>query len=156
MINLPEKILHGTIPSAGRCEFTVTFFGKNILCFIEFKQTLPTNTPDHSDVVAQVIAEMDGADMHNRENQYDGCPIIATLTDGYSFEFYLANFKMWPIHRGVGGVEHGIYSDLDKNYRISIPKSERSPDDLPRLKTVSELIFDTFLYTYTARIISHI
>jgi len=74
MINLPEKILQGTILSAGRCKFTVTFFSKNILCFIEFKETLPTNAPAHSDVVAQVIAEMDGADTHNRENQYDGCP----------------------------------------------------------------------------------
>ena len=113
-----EKILHGTIASSGRCEFTVTFFGKNILCFIEFNETLPTNALAHSNVLAQVIAEMDGADTHNWDNQYDGCPIHAILTDGYSFEFYLADFKMRTIHRGIGGVEHGIYPDLEKNYDV--------------------------------------
>jgi hypothetical protein len=59
---------------------------------------------------------------------------------------------MWTIHRGIGTIENGIYPHLDKNYRMFIPPSERSPDYLPRLKTVSELIFDIFLSAYTSAI----
>jgi hypothetical protein len=103
MTDLPEKVLHPNIASTGRCEVMLTFFGKNILCFMEFKETPPTDAERYSDVVAQGIAEMDGADTHNGDKEYDGCTIHSMLTDGYSFEFYRCDFKMWTIHRRIWG-----------------------------------------------------
>ena len=142
MTNLPEQLLKGQIGNSGRCEFTVSFHGRLILCFIEFKHTLPTGAAAHSDVIAQVIAEMDGADTFNQVEEYDGMPIHAILTDGTNFEFYCSNFKHWTVHRGIGRLEEGI--SFDNQHRISLPASERAPDYLAKFKNVVEIIFDTF------------
>jgi hypothetical protein len=61
MSNLPEQSLKDQIGNSGRCGFTVTFHGRLILCFIELKHIiLLMETTTHSDVIAQVIAEMAG------------------------------------------------------------------------------------------------
>ena len=94
MTNLPEQLLHGTIGRSGPCEFTVSLYnGTMILCFIEFKDKLPLNASEHSDIVAQVIAEMDGADTFNKTQEFDGMKMQAILTDGLSYVFYQCTFK---------------------------------------------------------------
>src|ERR1700737_2592348 len=70
-----------------------------------------------------------------------------------SYEFYRCTFKNWSLYRGVALPERGIVGDPGKEYRISLPASERAPDYLVKLKTVTELIFDTFLTAYTVGII---
>jgi hypothetical protein len=147
LVNIPEHKLVGQLGSSGRCEFTISFHSLLVLCFIEYKQGLRHGGVGlHSDIVAQVIAEMDGADTHNQSEEMDGICIQAILTDGVIFEFYTGNFKHWTMHRGVGYVEEGIPYDGD--HRIALPESEKAVDYLAKLKVVVEIIFNTFLIAY--------
>lgn len=136
----------GQIGSSGRCEFTIAFHNLLVLCFVEYKQGLPTGVEAHSDVVAQIIAEMDGADTFNQNGEMDGIRIQAILTDGVIFEFYAGNFKYWTIHGGIGLVEEGI--PYEGGYQITLPQSEKAPDYLAKLKVVVEVVFDSFLTSY--------
>jgi hypothetical protein len=144
LTNLPERLV-GQIGSSGRCEFTIAFHNLLVLCFLEYEQGLPTGVEAHSDVVAQIIAEMDGADIFNQNGEMDGIRIQAILTDGVIFEFYAGNFKEWTIHRGIGLVEGIPY---EGGYQIMLPRSEKVPDYLAKLKVVVEVVFDSFLTSY--------
>jgi hypothetical protein len=62
LINLPERTLKGWITTSGRCEFLVTLLGMVMFLFIEVKDTLKGGSTKHSDLVAQVLAEADGAE----------------------------------------------------------------------------------------------
>lgn len=143
LTNLPEPRLVGQIGSSGRCEFTIAFHNLLVLCFVEYEQGLPTGVEAHSDVVAQIIAEMDGADTFNQNGEIDGIRIQAILTDGVIFEFYAGDFKDWTIHREIGLVEEGI--PYEGGYQITLPQSEKAPDYLAKLKVVVEVVFDSFL-----------
>jgi hypothetical protein len=86
-----------------------------------------------------------GADTFNSARGFNGIPIKAILTDGDSWEFYTLNFNHWTVERGVGTAAEGFAWNRD--YRITIPASERAPDYIFRLKTgtkgmkVTALIF---------------
>jgi hypothetical protein len=153
LTNLPEHLLQGTISKSGRCEYTITFYGRLMLLFIEYKTSLEGNPDSHSDVVAQCIAEADGAATFNETRGFDGFPIHAILTDGRDFEFYHVDFSSYTATRGVPSVEAGITS-LDPD-RITLPHTERAPDWLPTLKVVIEVVFDTFLQSYISGIEAH-
>ena len=145
-------MLKGQIGNSGRCEFTVSFHERLILCVVEFKHTLPTGAATHSDVIAQVIAEMDGADMFTKLRNMTACLFMLFLPTEPNFEFYFNNFKHWTVHRGIGQLDEGIA--FDNQHRISLPSSERAPDYLAKFKTVVEIIFDTFLQAYIVGILS--
>ena len=147
LTNLPEHLLKGGLAARGKCEFTITFNGRMMLLFIELKHTLMTTHAGHSDVIAQVMAEADGADCFNKCHEFDGIPIHCILTDGISFEFYFLTFHNWVVLRGVGKAENGI-SWVNPYGRISLPASERSPDYVGQLKIILEIVFDTFLQSY--------
>ncbi len=146
LTNIPERKLVGQLGNSGRCEFTISFHNLLVLCFVEYKQGLRHGPDVYSDIVAQVIAEMDGADTHNQSGEMDGICIHAILTDGVTFEFFKANFKHWTMHRGLGYLDEGV--PYDGGYRISLPDAERAVDYLAKLKVVVEIIFDTFLTSY--------
>jgi hypothetical protein len=95
---------------------------------------------------AQVIAEADGADLFNQIKESDGIAIHAILTDGQVFEFFVINFYDWKMLRGVGIPIEAI--PWQNSYQICLPPSERSPDYLPTLKQIIEVIFDTFIMAY--------
>lgn len=146
LVNQPGHLLKEQLAGTGRCEFTITFNGRSLLLFIELKQSLSVHTSQLSNIIAQVIAEADGADTFNHQNEFDGIPIHVILTDGVEYQFYRIDFSRWSIVRGVGSVEMGISWPSD--YGICLPPSERSPDYLAQLKTVIEIVFDTFLQSY--------
>ena len=100
-----------------------------MLLFIELKQSLNLHASQLSDIVAQIIAEADGADTFNHLKEYDGIPIHIILTDGVEYQFYCIDFSRWVIVRGVGSAEMGIL--WPRKYGICLPSSERSPDYLP-------------------------
>ena len=156
LTNMPEHLLTGQIANSGRCEFTIGFKGRLMLLFIELKHELSKNDKHHSDVIAQVIAETDGADTSNSSNEFDGFPIHAILTDGLSFEFYVVSFHHWTVHRGTGGVDMGIKPWQGNKSRISLPPDEQSPDYLPQLKIIIELLFDTFVQAYLYGIVAQL
>jgi len=101
-------MLRGRIAGSGRCEFTNIFHGRLTLVFIELKESLTKNPQIHSDIVVQVMAEADGANLFNENYNFDGIPIRAILTDGVEFEFYFLDFKIWSVLQGVGSPEAGI------------------------------------------------
>jgi hypothetical protein len=146
LINLPEHLLKGQISNSGRCEYTITFYGKLMLLFIEYKRSFEGDPTSHSDIVAQCIAEADGADSYNQAREYDGIPIHAILTDGRDFEFYQIDFTSWTALRGMGTVEEGI--PWHDPYRITLPHTERASDYLAIFKVIVEVIFDTFVQSY--------
>lgn len=117
-----------------------------------FYTSLPTGTVAHSNVIAQVLAEMDSADTYNQLEEYDGMPIQAVLTDGIHFEFYCASFKYWDVRRGMAKMEEGF--PFMNATRLSLPASERAPDFLSKLKSITEAIFDTFIQAYITGIVS--
>lgn len=146
LLKLPEHTLKGRITTADRCEFSVTLQGVVMLLFIEFKDSLAGSDAKHSDVIAQIIAEADGADLFNQANESDGVAIHAILTDGRAFEFYVMDFCQWRVLRGVGSpVEAVPWIDP---HQICLPSSERAPDYIPLLKRLVEVIFDTILMAY--------
>ena len=146
LTNMPEHMFHGRIAGSGRCEFTITFHGRLTLLFIELKQSLSHNAQAHSKIVAQVMAEADGANLFNEEYRFDGIPIRAILTDSIDFEFYFFDFKAWSVQRGIGSAEAGI--PWHTYPRVSLPPSERASDYLAKLKIVTEVIFDEFIDSY--------
>ena len=146
LTNMPEHMFHGRIAGSGRCEFTITFHGRLTLLFIELKQSLTHNARVHSNIVAQVMAEADGANLFNEEYRFDGIPIRAILTDSVEFEFYFFDFKTWSVQRGIGSAEAGI--PWHTYPRVSLPPSERAPDYLAQLKVITEIIFDEFIDSY--------
>lgn len=150
LTNLPEHLLKGQISNSGRCEYTITFYGKLMLLFIEYKRSLEGEPASHSDIVAQCIAEADGADTYNQAREYDGIPINAILTDGRDFEFYRVDFVSWTALRGVGTAQEGI--PWQDPYRITLPHSERAPNYLAILKTIVEVVLDTFIQSYISGI----
>ena len=154
LTNLPEHLLHGTISKAGRCEYTITFYGRLTLLFIEYKTSLEGNPDSHSDIVAQCIAEADDADIYNETRGFDGFPIHVILTDGRDFEFYQVDFSTYTAKRGAPSFKAGIMSS--DPYRITLPHTERAPDWLPTLKVIIEVIFDTFLQSYISGIEAHL
>ena len=87
LTNIPQHMFHGRIAGNGRCKCTITFHGRLTLLFIELKQSLAHDAHEHSKIVAQVMAEADGANLFNEEYRFDGIPIRAILTDGIEFEF---------------------------------------------------------------------
>ena len=146
LINLPEHTLRGRITTSGRCEFSITLQGMIMLLFVEFKDSLAGSHEKHSNVIAQIIAEADGADLFNQIKECDGIAIHAILTDGQAFEFFMINFYHWKIMRGVGSPIEAI--PWQNGHQICLPPSERSPDYLPTLKQIIEVIFDTFITAY--------
>jgi hypothetical protein len=90
-------MLQGKRASNGRCEFTVSLDGFLLLLFIEFKTALPSGDKACSNVIAQVIAEADGANTFNMTCKLDGFPIYCILTDGKTFEFFTCYFKEWRL-----------------------------------------------------------
>lgn len=146
LINLPEHTLRGRITTSGRCQFSVTLLGMVMLLFIEVKDTLKGGPAKHSDLVAQVLAEADGADLFNKVNECDGIGIHAILTDGQRFEFYFVNFYEWRVMRGVGSAVEAV-PWIDGN-QLCLPSSERAPNFRSTLKCVVEVIFDTVLMSY--------
>ena len=150
LTNLPEHLLKGQVNNSGRREYTITFYGNLTLLFIVSKRSLEGEPASHSDIVAQCIAEADGADMSNHAREYDGIPINAILTDGRDFEFYRIDFTSWTALRGVGTAEEGI--PWQDPYRISLPHTERAPDYLPILKVIVEVVFDTFVQSFISGI----
>jgi hypothetical protein len=147
LTNMPEHLMKGQMASSGRCEFTVTFHGRLVLLFIELKHSLAVSNEDHADMVAQVLAEADGADTANQSKEFDGVPIHAILTDGIHYEFYWISFNSWTVFRGAGAMNEGITVYGDPG-RISLPNSERAPDYVGQLKIILEVLLDTFLQTY--------
>lgn len=156
LTNMPEHLLKGQIANSGRCEFTIGFNGRLMLLFIELKQELTNNHAQHSDIIAQVIGEADGADTSNCANEFDGFPIHAVLTDGIHYEFYLVSFHSWSIYRGTGEVDVGIRPWQTNKSRISLPPDEQSPEYRPQLKIIIELLFDTFLQAYLNGIVAQL
>lgn len=146
LINLPEHTLKGRITTSGRCEFSVTLQGMVMLLFIEFNESLAGSHEKHSNVIAQIIAEADGADLFNQINECDGIAIHAILTDGQAFEFFVINFYEWKIMRGVGSTIEAI--PWQNGHKICLPPSECSPDYLSTLKQIVEVILDTFIMAY--------
>jgi len=89
LTNLHEHTLKGRITMSGRCEFSIMLQGTIMLLFIEFKDSLSGSQELHSNLIAQVLAEADGADLFNQIRECDGVAIHAILTDGNNFEFFL-------------------------------------------------------------------
>src|SRR5208282_1420622 len=100
----------------------------------------------HSNVIAQIIAEADAADLFNQIKECDGIAIHAILTDGQTFEFFVINFCEWKIMRGVGSPIEAV--PWENGYQICLPPSERSPNYLSTLKQIIEVILDTFIMAY--------
>jgi hypothetical protein len=146
LVNLPEKLLKGTIGNSGKCEYTISLLGQTMVLFIEYKESLSTSDDRHSDVVAQVVAEADAGDLYNEMEEYGGLPIHAILTDGQHFEFYVMDFAVMGLWRGVGTADKGI--PFHDEHRISLPPSERDPHYVPQLKIIIEIIFDIFVQSY--------
>jgi len=146
LTNMPEHMLRGRIAESGRCDFTITFHGRLTLVFIKLKESVIQNPQIHSDIVAQVMADANGANLFNKNYNFDGIPIRAILTDGIGFEFYLFDFKIWSVLRGVGSPEAGI--TWQTYPRIALPTSEHSPNYLAQLKVITEVIFDEFIDSY--------
>jgi hypothetical protein len=121
-----------------------------MLLFIVCKRSLEREHASHSDIVAEVIAEADGADAYNQASEYDGIPINAILTDGRDFGFYRIDFASWTALRGVGTAEKGI--PWQGSYRITLPHTERDTNYLIILKVIVEVVFDTFLDSYISGI----
>lgn len=117
-----------------------------MLVFIEVKDTLKGGSAKHSDLVAQVLAEADGADLFNKVNECDGIGIHAILTDGQRFEFYSVNFYDCRVMRGVGSpVEAVPWID---GHQLCLPSSERAPNFRSALRCIVEVIFDTIIMAY--------
>jgi hypothetical protein len=146
LINLPEHTLQGLITTSGRCEFSVTLQGMVMLLFIEFKESLAGSHEKHSNLIAQIIAEADIADIFNQIKECDGTEAHAILTDGQAFEFFVINFYHWKIMRGVRSLVEAI--PWHNGHQISLPPSKRSSDYLPTLKQIIEVILDTFIAAY--------
>ena len=117
-----------------------------LILFIEFKDSLKGPPGKHSDVIAQLLAEADGADLFNQIHESDGIAIHAILTDGQAFEFYVVNFYDWKVMRGVGSPIEAI--PWIDGHQICLPSSERAPNYHSVLKCLIEVIFDTFLMAY--------
>lgn len=147
LTNMPEHLMKGQMASSGRCEFTITFHGRLVLLFIELKHSLAVSNENHANIIAQVLAEADGADTANQSKEFDGVPIHAILTDGVHYEFYWISFNSWTVYRGMGCVTEGI-TIYGEPGRISLPGSERAPDYVGQLKVIFEVLLDTFLQTY--------
>lgn len=146
LVNMPEHMLHGRMAGSRRCEFSITFHGRLTLLFIEVKHELSYNPREHSKMIAQVMAEADGAKLFNKEYQFDDIPIRAILTDGVGFEFYFFDFKTWSIQRGIGSPQAGI---PDHTYpRILLPIFETDRQYAIQLKVIVEVIFDEFIDSY--------
>jgi len=146
LVNLPEKLLHGTIETSGRCEYTISLLGQTMVLFIEYKESLEGTHDKHSDIIAQVIGEADAGDLYNELEEFGGLPIHAILTDGKIFEFYIVNFADMGLYRGIGTAEKGI--PFHEEHRIRLPPSERDPGYVPQLKIIVEVLFDIFLQSY--------
>jgi hypothetical protein len=102
LANLPEHMFHGRLAGSGRCVFTITFHGRLMLVFIELKQSLTHSPCAHSNVVAQIMAGADGANLFNEKYRFDGIPIKAILTDGVEFEFYFFDLRIGQYKEGLG------------------------------------------------------
>jgi hypothetical protein len=146
LMNLPDKLLKGVIETSGRCEYTISLLGPTMVLFIVLKDSLNGSDDKHSDVITQVIAETDAWDLYNELEEYGGLPLHAILTDGQNFEFYVMDFAVMGLYRGVGTAEKG--NPFHDDYRISLPPSERDPHYIPQLKIIVETIFDVFLQCY--------
>lgn len=144
--NMPEHMYHGTIAGSGRCEFSITFHGRLTLLFIEVKHKLSYNPQEHSKMVAQVMAEAGGANLFNKEYQFDDIPIRVILTDGMSFEFYFFDFKKWSVQRGIGSSQAGI--PRNDYGRILLPAAEDDHQYVMKLKVIVEVILDEFIDSY--------
>jgi hypothetical protein len=124
LLNLPEHTRKGRITTSGRYELSVTLLGMVMILFIEFKDMLKGSASKHSDVIAQILAEADGADLFNQIHESDGTAIHAILTDGQAFEFYVVNFYDWKVMRGVGSTIEAV--PWVDGHQICLPSSERA------------------------------
>ena len=70
-----------------------------MILFIELKESLKGSPSKHSDVIAQILAEADAADLFNQIRESDGIAIQAILTDGEAFEFFVVNIYDWKVMR---------------------------------------------------------
>jgi hypothetical protein len=108
LINRPEYALQGRITTSGTREFSITLQGMVMLLFIEFKDSLVGSHEKHSNVIAQIIAEVDGADLLSQIKECGGIAIHAILIDGQAFEFFVIEFYHWKIMRGIGSLIEAI------------------------------------------------
>ena len=84
--------MRGRLAKSGTCECSISFQGCIMLVFVEFKNMIDSDSRLRSDLVAQVIAEADAADLFNQNAGYIGVGINAILTDGRVWEFYNLDF----------------------------------------------------------------
>ena len=146
LLNMPERALHGRMAWSGRCELSITFLGRLTLVFIEVKRQLSYNPHEHSKMIAQVMAEADGANLFNKESHFDDIPIRAILTDGIGFEFYFFDFKTRSIRRGISSPQAGI---PDNTFPlIVLPIFEKDREYAIQLKVIAEVIFHEFIDSY--------
>lgn len=148
--NLPEHIPLGNTTNRGRCEYTISFCGDLMLLFIEYKKCLEGSNEHLSNIVAQVIAEIDTADAWNSTMGRDGVTIRAILTDGKDFMFFKVDFRTYVIQRGIPTDQAGIRS-FDHT-RITIPHDEEDPAFLLKLKVLCEVVSDTFIGAYLSAV----
>lgn len=105
-----------------------------MLLFIEFKELLADSHEKHSNVIAHITAEADGANLFSQIKESDGIAIHAILTEGRAFEFFMITFYKWKIMRGVEDTTEAI--PLQNGHQICLSPSERSPDYLSTLKQI--------------------
>jgi hypothetical protein len=138
----PEGLIKWKDGTSGKYNSTISFYGSSlVLLFIEYKDRFPGSNA-HTEIVAQVIAEMDAADVFNDTQGDIRIPIHAILTDGQGFEFYYCD-SSWIVRRGMTNENEGM---IPREQRIHL--DEGCPSYLSNLKIVVEVIFDTLLQAY--------